>query len=102
MPYRKHGVQRKTPTDNHQSNNRLPGGTRISINLEPSGPPGPFGNELVEGILAGHATLVLESTVPEGKQDEESPLTTDVIESSLRELSHSNAKPSTVRTYTKH
>ena len=102
MPYRKHGVQRKPHTKIRQSNNRLPAGTRISINLEPSGPPDPFGDQLVGGILAGHATLVLETSLAEEAQGEDNLLTSQVIESKLKELAHTNAKTSTVLTYSKH
>ena len=102
MPYRKGDHHHKIRSSNHQAGPGLPPGTRISINLEPSGPPDPFGDELVGRILAGSATLVLETSSVEDAQAEESLLTSQVIESCLKELGHANAKPSTVRTYTKH
>ena len=62
MPYRKGDHHHKIRSSNHQAGPGLPPGTRISINLEPSGPPDPFGAALVGRILAGSATLVLETS----------------------------------------
>ena len=101
MPYRKDDYHHKIRAGNHQASPGLPPGTRISINIEPSGPPDPFGDELVGKILAGSATLVLETGPAEEAQEEEGLLTSEVIESCLKELAHANAKPSTVRTYSK-
>ena len=49
MPYRKNPKDHTSST--HTPKNLgagLPAGTRISINLEPSGPPDPFGDDFVE------------------------------------------------------
>jgi len=102
MPYRKNVKNHNSTTDMAKNlSSGLPAGTRISISLEPSGPPDPFGDQLVGGILAGHATLVLETSPAEEAGEEDNLLTSRVIESSLKELAHANAKPSTVDTYTK-
>ena len=101
MPYRKDDHRHKLRASNHQTGPGLPPGTRISINIEPSGPPDPFGDELVGRILAGSATLVLETGPVEEAEEEESLPTSEVIESCLKELAHTNAKPSTVHTYSK-
>ena len=49
MPYRKN-VKNHNSTTNMQKNlsSALPAGTRVSISLEPSGPPDPFGDQLSE------------------------------------------------------
>ena len=102
MPYRKNVKNHNSTTDMAKNlSSGLPAGTRVSISLEPSGPPDPFGDQLVGGILAGHATLVLETSPAEEAGEEDNLLTSRVIESSLKELAHANAKPSTVDTYTK-
>ena len=102
MPYRKNAKNHNSPTNMPRNlSSGLPTGTRVSISLEPSGPPDPFGDELVGGILAGRATLILETSPAEEAGEEESLLTSQVIESKLKELAHANAKTSTVRTYTK-
>ena len=102
MPYRKNVKNHNSTTDMAKNlSSALPAGTRVSISLEPSGPPDPFGDQLVGGILAGHATLVLETSPAEEAGEEDNLLTSRVIESSLKELAHANAKPSTVDTYTK-
>ena len=103
MPFRKN-VKNHNSTTNMAKNltSGLPAGTRVSISLEPSGPPDPFGDQLLGGILEGRATLVLETSPAEEAQGEDNLLTSQVIESKLNELAHTNAKTSTVRTYSKH
>ena len=101
MPYRKNAKNHNSTTNMPKNlSSGLPAGTRVSISLEPSGPPDPFGDHLLGGILAGHATLVLE-TSPAEEAGEDNLLTSQVIESKLKELAHANAKTSTVETYTK-
>ena len=104
MPYRKNSKTPNSRTGIPKSvtASGLPAGTRVSISLEPSGPPDPFGDDFVGGILSGSATLILETSSVEDAQAEDSPPTSQVIESCLKELTHANAKPSTVRTYSKH
>ena len=103
MPFRKNVKNHNSATNMLKNlSSGLPAGTRVSISLEPSGPPDPFGDQLVGGILAGHATLVLETSLAEEAQGEDNLLTSQVIESKLLELAHTNAKTSTVRTYSKH
>ena len=101
MPFRKN-VKNHNSTTNMAKNltSGLPAGTRVSISLEPSGPPDPFGDQLLGGILAGHATLILETSPAEEAQGEDHLLTSQVMESKFKELAHANAKPSTVKTYT--
>ena len=66
MPYRKNAKNHDSTTNMPKSlSSGLPAGTRVSISLEPSGPPDPFGDHLLGGILAGHATLVLETSPAE-------------------------------------
>ena len=104
MPYRKNSKTPNSRTGIPKSvtASGLPAGTRVSISLEPSGPPDPFGDDFVGGILSGSATLILETSSVEDAQAVDSPPTSQVIESCLKELTHANAKPSTVRTYSKH
>ena len=101
MPFRKN-VKKNNSTTAMAKNlsSGLPAGTRVSISLEPSGPPDPFGDQLLGGILAGHATLILETSPAEEAQGEDHLLTSQVMESKFKELAHANAKPSTVKTYT--
>ena len=102
MPYRKNAKNHNSTTNMPKNlSSGLPAGTRVSISLEPSGPPDPFGDQLVGGILAGHATLILETSPVEEAGEEDHLLTSQVIESKLKELAHANAKTSTVETYTK-
>jgi len=102
MPYRKNVKNHNSITNMPKNlSSGLPTGTRVSISLEPSGPPDPFGDELVGGILAGRATLILETSPAEEAGEEDHLLTSQVIESKLKELAHANAKTSTVETYTK-
>ena len=101
MPFRKNVKNHNSTTDMAKNlTSGLPAGTRVSISLEPSGPPDPFGDQLLGGILEGHATLILETSPAEEAQGEDNLLTSQVIESSFKELAHANAKPSTVKTYT--
>ena len=103
MPYRKNSKARRPAADRTKNvtASGLPAGTRVSITLEPSGPPDPFGDEFAGGILAGSATLVLETSTVQDIPVEERLLTSQVIESKLKELAHTKAKSSTVRTYSK-
>ena len=102
MPYRKNAKNHNSTTNMPKNlSSGLPARTRVSISLEPSGPPDPFGDQLVGGILAGHATLILETSPVEEAGEEDHLLTSQVIESKLKELAHANAKTSTVETYTK-
>ena len=76
MPYRKNVKKHNSTTDMAKNlSSGLPAGTRISISLEPSGPPDPFGDQLVGGILAGRATLILETSPAEEVREEENLLT---------------------------
>ena len=101
MPFRKNVKNHNSTTDMPKNlTSGLPAGTRVSISLEPSGPPDPFGDQLLGGILAGHATLILETSPAEEAQGEDHLLTSQVMESKFKELAHANAKPSTVKTYT--
>jgi integrase len=101
MPFRKNVKNHNSATDMAKNlTSGLPAGTRVSISLEPSGPPDPFGDQLLGGILAGHATLILETSPAEEAQGEDHLLTSQVMESKFKELAHANAKPSTVKTYT--
>ena len=101
MVYRKGDNRRKTPTTKPQTRPVLPLCTRISIDFGSSGLPDPFGDRLGDAILAGRATLVIETAAEQENSETEGLLTSDVIESCLKELAHGNAKPSTVQTYTK-
>ena len=101
MPFRKNVKNHNSATNIAKNlTSGLPAGTRVSISLEPSGPPDPFGDQLLGGILAGHATLILETSPAEEAQGEDHLLTSQVMESKFKELAHANAKPSTVKTYT--
>ena len=101
MPFRKNVKNHNSATNMAKNlTSGLPAGTRVSISLEPSGPPDPFGDQLLGGILAGHATLILETSPAEEAQGEDHLLTSQVMESKFKELAHANAKPSTVKTYT--
>ena len=101
MPFRKNVKNHNSTTDLPKNlTSGLPAGTRVSISLEPSGPPDPFGDQLLGGILAGHATLILETSPAEEAKGEDHLLTSQVMESKFKELAHANAKPSTVKTYT--
>ena len=101
MPFRKNVKNHNSTTDMAKNlTSGLPAGTRVSISLEPSGPPDPFGDHLLGGILEGHATLILETSPAEEAQGEDHLLTSQVMESKFKELAHANAKPSTVKTYT--
>jgi len=76
MPYRKNAKNHNSTTDMPKNlSSGLPTGTRVSISLEPSGPPDPFGDQLVGGILAGRATLILETSPAEEVREEENLLT---------------------------
>ena len=76
MPYRKNAKNHNSTIDMPKNlSSGLSTETRVSISLEPSGPPDPFGDELVGGILAGRATLILETSPAEEVREEENLLT---------------------------
>ena len=70
MPYRKNSrtLNSRTGIPKSVTASGLPAGTRVSISLEPSGPPDPFGDELVGGILSCSTTLIIETSSVENAQ----------------------------------
>ena len=57
---------------------------------------------MIEMGTGSHCAKLLETSPAKETQGEDNLLTSQVIESKLKELAHTNAKTSTVRTYSKH